>query len=155
MRHGERVDEIDVRSCELLEWKDEVLVLLAVDGGLELPPHEVGGESLLLGQADAIELLQVGQATPGKLHAPMTPFARLRRDLRLEGILLGPREVPGGGRLVGVHPDPIVGEGAEKVVDPAFLRGDVLQGDEGHGQDDPCDNVPVWGLDDHRHCLRA
>ncbi len=145
MHDRERADEIDVRSCELLEWEIEVLILLTVDDHLELPLHEVDGKPLVLRQAIAIELLQVGQSAPGQLHPPMSPFARLRRKLRLENVLFGSGEVPGGGRLVGVHPDPFIGECAEEVVDPAFLRGDGLHGDQSHGEGDTCEEDPVCG----------
>ena len=154
MVHSEEGRHVDVDAAELLERKLIVLVLLRFDQRVQLPLHQVGRHTLGLRHPCAIERRQLGQALLREQDDVVTRRRRVRRELRLEPILLGAREISGRRGLVRVRPHPLGGEIAEEIGDRArrprrfTLRRQADDSGDGYDEDECSHRSAV-------HCQRS
>ena len=73
MSEDQKVNQTDVRTLKLLERKGVVQVRFLVRNRLKLPPHQVGGNTLIFVQAGPVEFIQFGQAALRPLNAIQFP----------------------------------------------------------------------------------
>src|SRR6516164_2544753 len=54
MHHDKCLNEVDVRSVELLQWEGIVVIRLSINNRLQLPLHDIGGDALSVVHRGAI-----------------------------------------------------------------------------------------------------
>ena len=117
MADGHGLDQTNVGAVHLFEGEREVEKRLLARHQIELPLHEVGGETLGVGHLGAVELRQRGESLAGEANAVAFISDGLRRERALQAILLVAGEVAGAGGEVRVAAHPLGGENAEEIVD--------------------------------------
>src|SRR6267142_4253320 len=94
MDNDESVDQVDVGPLELFHRERVVEIWLSVYDDLELPLHQIGGDTLSFGHFRALEFLKLGQTSPGAQNTITIVDRSLRRQLTFEAVLLLPGEIP-------------------------------------------------------------
>ena len=114
MDHRHEVRQVDVGAAELLQGELVVAVGPPVHQGLELPPHDLGGDAVGVAQPGGVVARQLRQSAPRQRDGLGLEGLALGRELAVQGGLGLALEVAAARRGRRLPPHPLVGEGIEE-----------------------------------------